>query len=600
MSCKKRIFLFSATTSQLGDAATLVECSSDSSENSDFSESDMEYFSPGCSDSSDNDLNSISATTLAEDLLTFNVNYNVSNAGMQFLLSALRKHNIDGVPKSVYHLQKKNKTKGNAVINHLDSGSFAYLGVKENLIVFLERTLNTSSLTARELRIHAKINIDGLPLYKSSSSSLWPILISFGSDKQPYPVAIHLGRQKPELDGFVKELVGEINSLRLEGFTWNSVLVKLGNIIFVCDAPARAYLQCVLCHAAKRGCSYCSAESTYVLDRIVFPVDVGQARTDESYSKMEENNQTKLSPLTSIVGLNTAFPVEEMHCVCLGVFRRICYYLFSRVKKITVSCKVRKDQVNFLSADIEHYRKFTPREFQRKVRPFTELTHFKATEFRSMLLYFAPFLFRKYLSDIAYNHLMHLHFAYYVFSSHNYSMFYKEAHECMIKFVQQFPVIYGPLSTSYNVHILLHLYESVKLYGPISNFSAFSFENYLGKLKRRIKITRHTFPHVVNQARRLREIVSHSIPPLRYSKSVPDNVAILEGNRIVIVDTCMADGCVIGKVLQFRKDLYEQPFLSGQLCVGFYALTRRCVQGKPINKAIGFPCGNEYVIFPLV
>lgn len=571
------------------------------SEGNDFCDSDVEYVSPECSESSDSDSNLSSSTSLAEDLLTFQVTLNLSNAGMQWLLSILRKHRYDGVPKTVYYLKKKSNCKSDSVINHLDSGSFAYLGIEENLTVFLNKNLKPKSFTGKQLLIHAKVNIDGLPLYKSSSTSLWPILISFGADKQPYPVGIHLGRQKPELEGFVVDFIKEVSLLRTEGFDWNGVIVKLGKIVFVCDAPARAYLQCILGHTAKKGCSFCNVEGSYILDRVVFPDEVGQNRTDESYRNMTESNQLRLSPLASIVGLNTGFPVEEMHCVCLGVFRRICYYLFSRVKNVSISGKVKKDQVNLLSADIEKYRKCTPREFQRQVRPFSELSHFKATEFRSLLLYFSPFLFKKYLSDSVFHHLMHLHFAYFVFSSHAYTALYAKAHESIKKFVRSFSLYYGPQSISYNVHILLHLYESVKLYGPVSNFSAFRFENYLGKLKRRIKITRHTFPHVINQARCLRELGSKPGPPIHFSSSSPDNFAVLDCNRIVLVDSCFPDGIVTGKLLQFRKTLYELPFFSSrELSIGFYALIKRCVRGRPTNKAIGFPNGNEFVILPLV
>ena len=195
----------------------------------------------------------------------------------------------------------------------------------------------------------------------------------------------------------------------------------------MCDAPAQAHLQCVLGHTAKKGCSYCDAEVRYLIDCIVFPVETGHHRSDEDYKNMSQNNQTKLSPLVSIVGLNTHFPVDELHCVCLGVFRRICFYLFSRVKNVKISGRVKGIQLSLLSEEIEHFRKFIPCEFQRKVRPISDLLHYKGTEYRTLLLYFAPFLFKKYLPNDVFDHLMCLHFSYYIFSSNEHSRYYDDA-----------------------------------------------------------------------------------------------------------------------------------------------------------------------------
>ena len=227
---------------------------------------------------------------------------------MNFLLSSLTKHGFKGVPRSLYRLKKLQALDNNLVVNKLESGLFSYFGIKENLELFVHRQKLLSC--NRELLIHAKINIDGLPLYKSSSTCLWPILMSFGSDPHPYPIAIHLGRQKPALDSYLRDFIDEVKILREEGCRIGGILIKLGTIIFVCDAPARAHLQCVLGHTAKKGCSYCDAEGRYLMDRIVFPVETGHHRSDEDYKNMSQNNQTKLSLLVSIVGLNTHFPVD--------------------------------------------------------------------------------------------------------------------------------------------------------------------------------------------------------------------------------------------------------------------------------------------------
>lgn len=177
-------------------------------------------------------------------------------------------------------------------------------------------------------------------------------------------------------------------------------------------------------------------------------------------------------------------------------------------------------------------------------------------------------------------------------------MYYTHAHRCIEIFVRDFGDIFGEHSVSFNVHSLLHIHEFVQQYGPVCNFSTFSFENYLGKLKRRIKATRHTFPHIIAQARTLRYFTSPSSHGVKYSHLTPNNICII-GNHCVMIDRVHSDSSVSGKALSFRRDLYSFPYPSRHLGIGYYAKTKRILKGKPTNKAIGFPFRDEFVLFPL-
>lgn len=50
-------------------------------------------------------------------------------------------------------------------------------------------------------------------------------------------------------------------------------------------------------------------------------------------------------------------------------------------------------------------------------------------------------------------------------------------------FVLDVETIYGLQEQSYNVHLLLHLSDAVKSWGPLWAHSCFMFEDALGKLK---------------------------------------------------------------------------------------------------------------------
>ena len=80
-----------------------------------------------------------------------------------------------------------------------------------------------------------------------------------------------------------------------------------------------------------------------------------------------------------------------MHLVCLGVVRKLlfCYFL-----KGNYSCRVPFGLLAELNNEINQSRNVLPREFNRKLRDLSELKHFKASEFRTWLLYIGPLLLK--------------------------------------------------------------------------------------------------------------------------------------------------------------------------------------------------------------
>lgn len=55
------------------------------------------------------------------------------------------------------------------------------------------------------------------------------------------------------------------------------------------------------------------------------------------------------------------------------------------------------------------------------------------------------------------------------------------------EFVSEAGTLYGNAIYVYNVHSLVHLAQDVRKFGPVDTFSAFPFENYLGKLKKLVR-----------------------------------------------------------------------------------------------------------------
>ena len=148
-------------------------------------------------------------STLYDDLLLFMLIYNVSRRGMQHLLDVLRRHNVD-VPKSIHSL-KKDCNKHKFAILDISRGSFAYSSIIDNVTFCIKNNFLVLKDVFTNLTL--QINVDGLPLFKSSQKGLLPILMMIKHCKypKPLPLAVFCGVGKPPLNEFICKLVEAFN-----------------------------------------------------------------------------------------------------------------------------------------------------------------------------------------------------------------------------------------------------------------------------------------------------------------------------------------------------------------------------------------------------
>ena len=107
--------------------------------------------------------------------------------------------------------------------------------------------------------IPISINIDGLPLFKSSSKSTWPILFAIhirDSFEIVFPVALTLGTKPSNLD-FIEDTVNELNALIINNIIINNTLFKIIIDCIVCDAPAKSFIKSTKQFNGYYGCDRC-------------------------------------------------------------------------------------------------------------------------------------------------------------------------------------------------------------------------------------------------------------------------------------------------------------------------------------------------------
>ncbi|KAJ8928268.1 hypothetical protein NQ314_019219 [Rhamnusium bicolor] len=391
----------------------------------------------------------------------------------------------------------------------LETGEYYHFG----LLDILKNLLLKHDFTETILQL--SVNIDGLPLFHSTNTQLWPILgLIKNSDikSKPFAIGIFCGTSKPvPLNLYLEDFINEVNLLK-QGFQVNNRVYYIRLLNFICDAPARAFLKCVKSHGGYSSCDKCWEPGNYYKGRVILKGITSTLRTDTSFLlQQDEDHHISTSPLIDTeIGMVSAFPLDYMHAVCLGVTRKLLNVWVGGNLKV----RLRSRTVDILSKHLISLKPFIPIEFNRKPRSLSELPRWKATEFRTFLLYVGPLILKNNIDLAVYEHFLLLHCGISLLLSFKYISDYgcEHATELLNIFVKHCEHIYGLEFYAYNVHILCHLTRDVEMYGPLDMFSAFPFENYLGQIKHLLKSSYKPLKQI---CRRLKEsnfdikIVSH-------------------------------------------------------------------------------------------
>ena len=110
--------------------------------------------------------------------------------------------------------------------------------------------------------IHLQLNVDGLPLFKSSNVQFWPILgrLAQSSNGEPFAIGLFSGRSKPcDPEEFLQDFVEEMADLQAYGSNFNGQLFNVAISNFVCDA----YIKSVKSHSGYSGCVKCTQAGEY-------------------------------------------------------------------------------------------------------------------------------------------------------------------------------------------------------------------------------------------------------------------------------------------------------------------------------------------------
>lgn len=399
------------------------------------------------------------------------------------------------------HLPKDPRTLLNTTtvvpIKNVAGGVYCHVGLDRQIVRLL------SLVSCEQGGVLAlQINVDGIPLYKSSSSQRWPIMgkienlhefssVTYKNYKDPFIIGLYHGNSKPtSVEEFLSDFIVEMQHLESSGLIWNNTVYKVQISSFVCDMPARSYIKCVKGHGAYGGCDRCTQNGVYIR-KVTFPETNAAPRTDAAFRDMIDNRyHTCVTPLTSLsINMVSSFVIDYMHLVCLGVVRKLVSLWLTGPLKTRIGWRAVK-QIN---ENFTLVKAYMPLEFQRKPRSISEFERWKAVEFRQLLLYTGPVCLVSVLPPELYNNFLLLLVAMSILLNPSLCNKYASySQELLVSFVKHFASLYGNDMLTYNVHALIHICDDAKKYGVLDNISAFPFENFLGKLKRLVR--KPTFP----------------------------------------------------------------------------------------------------------
>jgi len=561
----------------------------------------------------DDDVDCEMEDRLVHDLAEWSLKNNISLSATTSLLSILKPH-LPFLPKSAQTLRNTLRHTSH-LIQKVNGGEYCHLGLSDGLTRFIRQ----KQITLDQMEL--QISVDGIPLFKSSSVSLWPILclvknIPF---KSPFVVGMFSGKEKPgSASEFLASFVEEACMLIKNGLTVDQHTIKITIHSFVCDAPARAFIKGIKSHSGYSSCEKCTVRGEYHTNKVIFPSVDCPLRTDESFDAMaDEDHHIGACPLRPLpLGYVTQFGLDYMHLACLGVMRRLIMYWKGPYGPLQV--RLGRKMIGDLSSRLLHVAQWVPVEFARRPRSIDEVLRWKATEFREFMLYSGLLVLRDILSDELYNHFMLLCVSLRILVSRQLSAQYCDyANELLVKFVSDAQVLYGNDILVYNVHCLVHLVSDVKNLGCLDDFSAFVFENKLGYLKKLVHKPQHPLQQIL---RRLHEEASldlhesscalepilmyehHNGPRLDFSGAVQYKrvqtdrftLSLTVGNNCVLVDGCFP--AIVRNILKTKagivlicakfvsvQDAFVYPLPSSRLNI--YLVSGMCATMCPVSLA---------------
>ncbi|XP_062566984.1 uncharacterized protein LOC134229281 isoform X2 [Saccostrea cucullata] len=379
---------------------------------------------------------------------------------------------------------------------------------------------NNGILSFQE-NISFTFNTDGAPVFKSSKTAIWPIYLVI--NELPYKqrmlkdnmilASLWYGSKKPSMGTFLKPFLKSLQKMK-EGIKCTSpergqFLCRGLLLCGTADLPARSLLCNHVQYNGAFSCWKCEQEGeTASVGRghaRIFPFQSeepkGPIRTKKNVLEnariaVEDQHIVMGKPVKGIKGPSWLFfvpnfnivsgiAIDYMHGVLLGVQKMLLELWFSEKHKgkaynfCNSVCEVDLRLQNIKpTLDITRL----PRSIEK------DLKYWKASEYRSFLLFFGAPVLHGILDMQRFSHFLLLVDSMHIllkFGSNEKDL--ERAEMLLFEFCRRLEELYDRCFLRLNVHQLLHLPDCVRDLGPLYTHSCFSFESKNGIILKMIR-----------------------------------------------------------------------------------------------------------------
>lgn len=340
---------------------------------------------------------------------------------------------------------------------------------------------------------------DGVPIFKSSKGSLWPVYLMVTSipphlrmrAENLIVAGLWYGSIKPPMNILLRPILNSIQLISEVGVQcFDGSICRAKLLMGVFDLPAKACATNTKQFNGEYGCLYCFHKGERFHRARIYPPMANPCplKTTEQIlalaSQAEESGEPKFgvkgkSILSEQLELPACVPVDYMHSILEGVFKQLMKFWFdSKYHGKPFSLRKHCHSINKMIRKLK-----PPVEIPRVPRSLDALSFYKASEYRAWLLFYGLPVLSKFLTPEYTHHLSLLVIATHILLSDNIK---KDDLEVASKLLTCFHDTAGDLYTNTvytsNMHSLLHLVDFVKIWGPLWVYSMFGFENMNGFL----------------------------------------------------------------------------------------------------------------------
>lgn len=385
-------------------------------------------------------------------------------------------------------------------------------------------------------------NTDGIPVFKSSKYSIWPMYLMI--NELPYHqrkeksnmifYGLWFGELKPSINLFCEPLLQSLRTLEMNGI---DIIIndKVENIkaFLICgtaDLPAKATALNMVQFNGKYSCSVClqpgKTEKTGASGHThVFPYQQAnptgpnrtRANVQSHFIEALNTGETVFglkgpSFLSSLrfydFGVSTS--IDYMHCVLLGITKKLMTLWFS--VSHASECFSLVQHISFVDNCLKNIK--PPHQISRRPRSVSDhLKFWKASEFRSWLFFYSVPIMCTIMEPLYFFH--YCSFAESIWILCQDSISDNDLVHCsnlLNYFVCMFGPLYGARYMTLNAHLLLHLPKCVKDLGPLFVYSCFPFESLNGDLLKLFHGTQYVETQILSA------VNNHQILPLLIGK----------------------------------------------------------------------------------